>query len=89
MNTKLSTAKEQYNALLEFVQEQVKKVALAAGKKDVEVPSDLGGISAMLNENQQLLATLVPAGGVSKSVNYTDDEEKFNSVKLKSYQVRK
>lgn len=89
LNTKLSTANEQYNALLEFVQEQVKKVALAAGKKDVEVPSDLGGISAMLNENQQLLATLVPAGGVSKSVNYTDDEEKFNSVKLKSYQVRK
>lgn len=89
LNTELSTVKEEKQALLEFLQEQVKKVALAAGKKDVEVPSDLGGISAMLSENQQLLATLVPAGGVSKSVNYTDEDDKFNSAQIKSYQVRR
>ena len=89
LNSELSTVKEEKEALLKFLQEQVKKVALAAGKKDVEVPSDLGGISAMLNENQQILATLVPAGGVSKSANYADDNEKFNSVQLKSYQVRR
>lgn len=89
LNSELSEVKAQKQALLEFLQEQVKKVALAAGKKDVEVPSDLGEISAMLNENQQLLATLVPAGGVSQSVNYSEEDEKFNSVKLKSYQVRR
>lgn len=89
LNNKLSEAKEQNQALLTFLQEQVKKVALAAGKKDVEVPSDLGGISAMLEENQQLLATLVPAGGVSKAINYADENEKFNSVQIKSYQVRR
>jgi hypothetical protein len=89
LKEKLSTAGEENKALLSFLQEQVKKVALAAGKKDVEVPSDLGGISAMLNENQQILATLVPAGGISKAVNYADDENKFNSVQLKSYQVRR
>lgn len=89
LKEELSTAKTEKEALLTFLQEQVKKVALAAGKKDVEVPSDLGGISAMLNENQQILATLVPAGGVSKSVNFADEDEKFNSVQLKSYQVRR
>lgn len=89
LNSELSEVKAQKQALLEFLQEQVKKVALAAGKKDVEVPSDLGEISAMLNENQQILATLVPAGGVSQSVNYSEEDEKFNSVKLKSYQVRR
>lgn len=89
LNGELSEVKAQNQALLEFLQEQVKKVALAAGKKDVEVPSDLGEISAMLNENQQILATLVPAGGVSQSVNYSEEDEKFNSVKLKSYQVRR
>lgn len=89
LNSELSTVKQEKTALLEFLQDQVKKVALAAGKKDVEVPSDLGEISAMLNENQQILATLVPAGGVSKSVNYSEEDEKFNSVKLKSYQVRR
>ena len=89
LNGELSEVKAQKQALLEFLQEQVKKVALAAGKKDVEVPSDLGEISAMLNENQQILATLVPAGGVSQSVNYSEEDEKFNSVKLKSYQVRR
>lgn len=88
LKEELSTAKTEKEALLTFLQEEVKKVALAAGKKDVEVPSDLGGISAMLKENQQILATLVPAGGVSKAVNYADDE-KFNSVQLKSYQVRR
>ena len=89
LNSELSEVKAQNQALLEFLQEQVKKVALAAGKKDVEVPSDLGEISAMLNENQQILATLVPAGGVSQSVNYSEEDEKFYSVKLKSYQVRR
>ena len=89
LNAELSTAKEEKDALLKFLQDEVKKVALAAGKKDVEVPSDLGGISAMLNENQQILATLVPAGGVSRSVNYSEEAEKFDSVKLKSYQVRR
>lgn len=89
LNNKLSEAKEENKTILAFLQEQVKKVALAAGKKDVEVPSDLGGISAMLEENQQLLATLVPAGGVSKAVNYADEDNKFNSVQLESYQVRR
>lgn len=89
LNEELSTVKGEKDEILKFLQEQVKKVALAAGKKDVEVPSDLGGISAMLNENQQLLATLVPAGGVSKSVNYSEETNKFDSVKIKSYQVRR
>ena len=89
LKAQLSTANEEKSAMLKFLQEQVKKVALAAGKKDVEVPSDLGEISAMLNENQQILATLVPAGGVSKSVDYSEEDDKFNSVKLKSYQVRR
>lgn len=89
LNSELSKVKAEKDALLSFLQEEVKKVALAAGKKDVEVPSDLGGISAMLKENQQILATLVPAGGVSKTVNYTEEYEKFNSVQLKSYQVRR
>lgn len=89
LNAELSTVKEQNEAMLKFLQEEVKKVALAAGKKDVEVPSDLGGISAMLNENQQLLATLVPAGGRSQGMNFSEEDDEFNSVKLKSYQVRR
>lgn len=89
LNEELSTAKSEKEAVLSFLREQVKKVALAAGKKDVEVPSDLGEISAMLNENQQLLVSLIPAGGKAKSVDYSEDEDVFNSVKLESYQVRK
>lgn len=89
LNEQLSTAKEEKEAVLSFLKEQVKKVALAAGKENVEVPSDLGGISAMLEENQQILATLIPAGGVSQAIKYTEDDEKFNSVQLKSYQVRR
>lgn len=85
---KLAAAEENEKKTLEFLQSEVKKVALAAGKKDVEIPSDLGGISAMLSENQQLLASLIPAGGVSEGVKYGADN-KFSSVKLKSYQVKR
>lgn len=87
LNVKLSAVEEEKSALLSFLQEEVKKVACAAGKKDVEVPSDLGGISAMLSENQQILATLIPAGGVAKS--QTNEGLSLNSNQLKSFQVRR
>lgn len=88
LNEKLSAAESEKKAVLEFLQEQVKKVALAAGKEKVEVPSDLGEISAMLSENQQILATLVPAGGVSKGMIGADENSKFNSAAIECYQVR-
>ena len=88
MNEKLSAAESEKKAVLEFLQEQVNKVALAAGKEKVEVPSDLGEISAMLSENQQILATLVPAGGVSKGMIGADENSKFNSAAIECYQVR-
>lgn len=84
---KLSEAEANAKSALEFLQGEVKKVALAAGKKDVEVPSDLGGISAMLAENQQILATLVPAGGVSKSANL--GEKSYSSPKMRAFQVKR
>lgn len=87
VNEKLAAAEKSNSEMLAFLQEEVRKVAVAAGKHDVEIPSDLGEISTMLSENQQLLASLIPAGGVSKQVKASEKDE-FNKAKLKSFQVR-
>lgn len=73
----------------EFLRAEVAKVLVASGKNDVEVPEDLDGISKLLSENQQILASLIPAGGVStsattkvqKTAGYTDEQ-------LKAFQVK-
>lgn len=85
---KLAAATKEKDECIAFLRDQVSKVNVAAGKKDVEVPQDLEGISAMLNESQQILVSLIPAGGVSKQINLSEKKD-YTLIKMQSYQVKK
>lgn len=84
--TKLSEA-------MDFLKKEIEKVLIASGETNLSVPEDLDGMSKLLSERQQILASLVPAGGVS--VPASGNHEKGNFVcgyteeQLKAFQVKK
>lgn len=88
VDEELAAAKSEKDQTLAFLKEQVEKVNVAAGKKDVEIPNDLEGISTMLSENQQILVSLIPAGGVSKQVKYGESKNLVN-VQIETFRVKR
>lgn len=88
VDEELAAAKSETEKAVSFLKEQVEKVNTAAGKKNVEVPDDLEGISAMLSESQQILASLIPAGGVSRQVNYGDKKDLVN-IQIETFRVKR
>lgn len=88
VDEELAAAKTEKDQTLAFLKEQVEKVNVAAGKKDVEIPNDLEGISTMLSENQQILVSLIPAGGVSKQVKYGESKNLVN-VQIETFRVKR
>ncbi len=83
----LSASEESGKKTMEFLKSEVKKVLVASGSKE-EIPEDLNGISEMLGKNQQLLATLIPAGGASKQFYSSHKQSKTASGELEAYQVK-
>lgn len=89
-DSELSAEKGEKEKVLEFLKKEVKKVLVASASKD-EVPEDLDGISKLLDERQTILASLIPAGGVSAS-SVQFDKNKVNKMeveRLKAFQVKK
>lgn len=88
VDEELAAAKTENEKTLAFLKEQVEKVNVAAGKKDVEIPNDLEGISTMLSDSQQMLVSLIPAGGVSKQVKYGETKNLVN-VQIETFRVKR
>lgn len=87
----LSASEEKGKETLQFLQSEVKKVLTASGSNE-DVPEDLNGISSLLGEKQQILASLIPAGGVSAQYGAKKVSLKeltgFESEQLKAFQVK-
>lgn len=87
----LSAAKTEKDAVVEFLRAEVKKV-LVASESEEEVPEDLDGISKLLGEKQKILASLIPAGGVSTQFTNKDAFSKASCglkvEQLKAFQVK-
>lgn len=83
--TKLSEA-------MNFLKEEIKKVLIASGETNLNVPEDLDGMSKLLSERQQILASLVPAGGVSVPAAGKNSEGNlvcgYTAEQLKAFQVK-
>ncbi len=83
--TKLSEA-------MTFVKNEVQKVLVASGESNLTIPEDLDGIANLLAERQQMLASLIPAGGVSATAKTKSGEQLFcgyTEAQLKAFQVKK
>ena len=84
--TKLSEA-------LAFLKKEIEKVLVASGETNLNVPEDLDGMSKLLSERQQILASLVPAGGVSVPAASGDTGSNliagYTEEQLKAFQVKK
>lgn len=83
--TKLSGA-------MNFIKAEVQKVLVASGEPNLSVPEDLDGIANLLAERQQMLASLIPAGGVSATAKTKNNAELFagyTEAQLKAFQVKK
>lgn len=87
----LSLSEEKSKETMEFLKSEVKKVLTASGSNE-EVPEDLNGISSLLGEKQQILASLIPAGGVSVQYGAKRTSLKevtgFEPEQLKAFQVK-
>lgn len=93
----LSAAKaEQETKLSEamaFLKKEIEKVLVASGETNLNVPEDLDGMSKLLSERQQILASLVPAGGVSVRAGAEQEAREliagYTVEQLKAFQVKK
>ena len=93
----LSAAKaEQETKLSEamaFLKKEIEKVLVASGETNLNVPEDLDGMSKLLSERQQILASLVPAGGVSVPAGSSREAHElvagYTLEQLKAFQVKK
>ena len=93
----LSAAKaEQETKLSEamaFLKKEIEKVLVASGETNLNVPEDLDGMSKLLSERQQILASLVPAGGVSVPAGSGREAHElvagYTLEQLKAFQVKK
>lgn len=81
------------SAAMAFLKEQIGKVLVASGESNLNVPEDLDGMSKLLSERQQILASLVPAGGVSVPAGSGQEGNKlfagYTAEQLKAFQVKK
>lgn len=85
-------AETKLSEMTSFLREQIKKVLVASGEPDLDVPENLDGMSKLLSDRQQILASLVPAGGVSKAANANGAEKLYDGYtaeQLKAFQVKK
>lgn len=83
--TKLSGA-------MDFIKAEVQKVLVASGEANLSIPEDLDGIANLLAERQQMLASLIPVGGVSATAKTKSGEQLFSGyteAQLKAFQVKK
>lgn len=84
--TKLSEA-------LAFLKKEIEKVLVASGETNLSIPEDLDGMSKLLSEHQQILASLVPAGGVSVPAGSSTEANRliagYTEEQLKAFQVKK
>jgi dGTP triphosphohydrolase len=83
--TKLSGA-------MDFIKAEVQKVLVASGEANLSIPEDLDGIANLLAERQQMLASLIPAGGVSATAKTKNNAELiagYTEAQLKAFQVKK
>lgn len=83
--TKLSGA-------MDFIKAEVHKVLVASGEANLSIPEDLDGIANLLAERQQMLASLIPVGGVSATAKTKSGEQLFSGyteAQLKAFQVKK
>lgn len=86
----LNASKEAHDKVLTFLKNEVSKVLVASNSKE-EVPEDLDGISKLLGEKQQILASLIPAGGVSTQINKKASPKVvcgYSVEQLKAFQVK-
>ncbi len=93
LESQLSSEKEESGKVMNFLREEVKKVLVASGSNNEEVPEDLNGISEVLGKGQQLLASLIPAGGVSAQFENKDSKKEaffgeYSAEQLKAFQVK-
>jgi chromosome segregation ATPase len=87
----LSAAKTEKEAVVEFLRAEVKKVLVASSSEE-EVPEDLDGISKLLGEKQKILASLIPAGGVSTQIQHKSEGRHlvcgYDVEQIKAFQVK-
>lgn len=81
------------SAAMAFLKSEVEKVLVASGETNLNVPEDLDGMSKLLSERQQILASLVPAGGVSVPAGAGQEGKDlvagYTLEQLKAFQVKK
>ena len=74
------------------LKKEIEKVLVASGETNLNVPEDLDGMSKLLSDRQQILASLVPAGGVSVPASGKNGMEKlvcgYTEEQLKAFQVK-
>ena len=84
-------ANERIEATMAFLKKEVKKVLIASGSEEVEVPEDLDGISKLLEDKQAILASLIPAGGVADGALKSKAKDKVSAKlaadRLSAFQV--
>lgn len=77
---------------MSFLKKEIEKVLVASGETNLNVPEDLDGMSKLLSDRQQILASLVPAGGVSVPASGKNGKEKlvcgYTEEQLKAFQVK-
>lgn len=85
-------AETKLSEMTSFLREEIKKVLVASGENDLDIPENLDGMSKLLSDRQQILASLVPAGGVSMAANSNASEKLYGGYtaeQLKAFQVKK
>lgn len=84
-------ADKRVEATMAFLKKEVKKVLIASGSEEVEVPEDLDGISKLLEDKQAILASLIPAGGVADGALKSKAKDKISAKlaadRLSAFQV--
>ena len=85
---KLASAEEERDAAVSAFCEEVRKVGVALGKSEAEIPSDFEGAKAFLEASKVTLAANIPVGGVSKGAQLNGQEQN-SKLELSCYKVKK
>ncbi len=88
VSDELATATEERDTAVSAFCEEVKKVAVALGKTEAEIPSNIEGAKALLEQAKVTLAASIPVGGVSNGAKL-NEQEKDSNLELSCFQVIK
>lgn len=89
IKAELDGVKADLEAATNYLRDQAKKVLVATGSEDPQVDDlSVEQLSAVIDEGQAKLASLIPAGGKSASAVTLDNDDENAKARLSAFKVR-